>query len=152
MNANLFSISKPKDKSDVHYEEELILTDTTVIIEKGELLAGIVDKKSIGNSEGGIIHILMNESGPESARLFLSHNQRLVNYWLLNRGFSVGIGDTVVNTKTMKEVDESISSSKNKVENIIHTAQTKGYNKQPGQTIEEVCSLLYSYFSSMSNH
>ena len=62
--------------------------DTEVMILEGELLMGIIDKNSIGNTKsGGITHVLMNDKGPEAARDFLGLNQRMVNYWLMNRGF-----------------------------------------------------------------
>lgn len=45
---------------------------------------GVIDKNCIGNTKsGGITHVLMNDKGPEAARMFLGLNQRMVNYWLM---------------------------------------------------------------------
>jgi len=38
--------------------------DNRVYIKKGELISGIINKTTIGNSHGGIIHIIFNEHGP----------------------------------------------------------------------------------------
>lgn len=99
---------------------------------------GVIDKNSIGNTKsGGITHVLMNDKGPEAARLFLGLNQRMVNYWLMNRGFSVGLGDMVPTPDTMKEVMRLIASVKEEVTKLIQKGQHKELEKQPGKTIEQ---------------
>jgi DNA-directed RNA polymerase II subunit RPB1 len=52
-----------------------------VIIEQGELLAGILDKKGVGNIEGGIIHVIWLEYGPEKCKNFFDQCQQLINNW-----------------------------------------------------------------------
>ena len=109
-----------------------------MLILEGELLMGVIDKNSIGNTKsGGITHVLMNDKGPEAARLFLGLNQRMVNYWLMNRGFSVGLGDMVPTPDTMKEVMRLIASVKEEVTKLIQKGQHKELEKQPGKTIEQ---------------
>lgn len=112
--------------------------DSEVLILEGELLMGVIDKNSIGNTKsGGITHVLMNDKGPEAARMFLGLNQRMVNYWLMNRGFSVGLGDMVPTPDTMHEVMHLISSVKEDVTKLIQKGQHKELEKQPGKTIEQ---------------
>jgi len=55
-------------------------SDTKVVIEQGELLCGIVDKRTVGNSQGSLIHVIMMEHGHEATRNFLDQCQRIVNY------------------------------------------------------------------------
>ena len=99
---------------------------------------GVIDKNCIGNTKsGGITHVLMNDKGPEAARMFLGLNQRMVNYWLMNRGFSVGLGDMVPTPETMHEVMRLISSVKDDVTKLIQKGQHKELEKQPGKTIEQ---------------
>ncbi|KAL0332219.1 UNVERIFIED_CONTAM: DNA-directed RNA polymerase II subunit RPB1 [Sesamum calycinum] len=45
------------------------------------------------------------EVGPDAARKFLGHTQWLVNYWLLQNGFSIGIGDTIADAATMEKIN-----------------------------------------------
>ena len=66
--------------------------DTRVLIEDGQLLCGILCKKTVGTAPGGIIHVIFNEQGSEAARNFFNNCQTVVNYWLLQNGFSIGIG------------------------------------------------------------
>ena len=79
-----------------------------VLIQDGELVMGCLCKKTLGASGGSLIHVIWMEEGPEAARAFLSQCQYVVNYWLLQHGFSIGIGDTVADVKTMMIISETI--------------------------------------------
>lgn len=132
---NIQRFSTPYDKNK---KVPLNMMDCEVLIEEGELLMGIIDKNSIGNTKsGGITHVLMNDRGPDAAKAFLGLNQRMVNYWLMNRGFSVGLGDMVPTPETMNEVMDLIAKAKRKVTSLIQQGQHKQLEKQPGKTIEQ---------------
>lgn len=47
--------------------------DKNILIQKGELHCGILTKGTIGNSSGGLIHIIWKEYGPDACRDFLSN-------------------------------------------------------------------------------
>jgi len=81
-----------------------------VLIQNGELLTGTLCKKTLGASGGSLIHVIWMEEGPEAARAFLSQAQYTVNHWLLQHGFSIGIGDTVADAKTMNIISETIAA------------------------------------------
>jgi DNA-directed RNA polymerase II subunit RPB1 len=49
------------------------------------------------------------QSGPEAARAFLSQCQYTANYWMLQHGFSIGIGDTVADSATMLVINQTIN-------------------------------------------
>lgn len=40
--------------------------DDTVVIQQGDLLAGVVQKKIVGNTHGGLIHIIWKDLGPQA--------------------------------------------------------------------------------------
>jgi DNA-directed RNA polymerase II subunit RPB1 len=101
------------------------LTDTKVLIEKGELISGIVDKNTVGNKHGSLIHIIMNEKGSDKCRRFLDETQLIVNYWLLYHGFSVGLGDTIADEATMEDINRIINSAKKQVKTLIKSTQKK---------------------------
>lgn len=77
------------------------------------------------------------EVGPDAARKFLGHTQWLVNYWLLQNGFSIGIGDTIADAATMEKINETISKAKNEVKDLIRAAQDKQLEAEPGRTMME---------------
>ncbi|CAA0840967.1 DNA-directed RNA polymerase II subunit 1 [Striga hermonthica] len=111
--------------------------DTQVRIEKGQLLTGTLCKKTLGTSTGSLIHVIWEEVGPDAARKFLGHVQWLVNYWLLQSGFSIGIGDTIADASTMEKINETISNAKNEVKELIRAAQEKQLEAEPGRTMME---------------
>ncbi|GAB2282886.1 DNA-directed RNA polymerase II subunit rpb1 [Dionaea muscipula] len=119
--------------------EEKFLTpgDTHVLVEKGELLSGTLCKKTLGTSGGSLIHVIWEEVGPDAARKFLGHTQWLVNYWLLQNAFSIGIGDTIADASTMEIINETISKAKIEVKNLIRLLHEKQLEAEPGRTIVE---------------
>lgn len=111
--------------------------DTRVIIEEGHLLAGILCKNTVGARAGGIIHLVALEHGPTVARDFFSNVQRVVNYWLLGHGFSIGIGDAIADRATMATINASIGAAKEGVKRIILQAQENRLACLPGMTLRE---------------
>ncbi|KAJ1537276.1 DNA-directed RNA polymerase II subunit rpb1, partial [Cladochytrium tenue] len=122
-----------------HPEEEkdeyISVGDTKVIVQQGELIAGTLCKKTVGNSGGGIVHVTWLEHGPEAAKQFLHYTQMVVNYWLLQNGFSIGIGDTIADVKTMETIANSIRTAKEEVQKIVKEAQENILKPKPGMTI-----------------
>ncbi|KAF5182660.1 DNA-directed RNA polymerase subunit beta', partial [Thalictrum thalictroides] len=111
--------------------------DTQIRIERGELLTGTLCKKTLGTSTGSLIHVIWEEVGPDAARKFLGHTQWLVNYWLLQNAFSIGIGDTIADAATMEKINETISNAKQKVKELIRAAQELQLEPEPGRTMME---------------
>ena len=83
-----------------------------VLIEDGELLAGIVCKKTVGASSGSLLHVCFMELGHEKAGKFYGHIQTTVNNWLLLEGHSIGIGDTIADQATYTEIQNTIKKAK----------------------------------------
>ena len=99
------------------------VNDSEVLIRKGKLLTGQVCKKSIGATEGGIIHIAWLDCGSSAANDFISQTQYLVNCWLQETGFSIGAGDIFANKESDDAVAEIVNSAKEKVNQIITIGQ-----------------------------
>lgn len=55
-------------------------------MENGELIMGILCKKSLGTSAGSLVHISYLEMGHDTTRLFYSNIQTVINNWLLIEG------------------------------------------------------------------
>lgn len=111
--------------------------DNGMWIEDGEIMYGIVDKKTVGASQGGVIHIIFREKGPEVCRDFFSGVQKVVNFWLLHNGFSIGIGDTVPDKATMEAITGFIDEAKQTVSDVILQAQEDLLEPEPGMSIRE---------------
>jgi DNA-directed RNA polymerase II subunit RPB1 len=111
--------------------------DTRVVIRFGQLLSGMLDKKTLGTSQGSLVHIIVNEHGTEAAKRFLGQTQLLVNHWLLHRGFSVGISDTIADPITRNNVNQTIEAAKTQVEALIQQARRGQLQAKPGMNLEQ---------------
>lgn len=56
------------------------------MVEHGELVMGILCKKTLGTSAGSLLHICMLELGHEVCGRFYGNIQTVVNNWLLYEG------------------------------------------------------------------
>jgi len=111
--------------------------DTRVLIERGELLTGVLCKNTLGTSSGGLVHTIWLQLGADPARLFLNHCNFIVTAWLVTRGFSVGVGDCVVESDTMKAIDDAIEAAKLDVGELITRYKQKKLEAGPGKTVQE---------------
>ena len=96
--------------------------DDGVLIENGELIFGIVEKKTVGASQGGLVHVVFREKGPEATRQLFTGLQMIVNFWLFHNGFSIGIGDTIADHNTMSYITQNIAERKANVTQFIEGA------------------------------
>jgi len=126
---NLFRSPDPKSSNPVF--------DDGMLIENGEIIFGIVEKKTVGAAPGGLVHIVFREKGPEATRQLFTGIQNVVNFWLFHNGFSIGIGDTIADQKTMSYITQTISERKQKVADIIEEAIHDRLKAKPGMTIRE---------------
>ena len=111
--------------------------DTKVMIQNGDIVCGIICKKTVGTSQNSLIHVIWKEHGPEKTLSFFNGCQAIVNYWLLQHGFTVGIGDTIADRSTMGTISTAIADAKARVAAIILQAQRNELQCQPGMTIRE---------------
>jgi DNA-directed RNA polymerase II subunit RPB1 len=116
-------------------DNEMSYTDTRVLISKGYLLRGRIDKKSIGTSEGSLIHTMFNDLGPHETMQFMNKIQKIANYWILHNGFTVGIKDTIIGDYT--KVYDILESVKEKVNVIIDTKANKNNSKNTDHILEQ---------------
>jgi DNA-directed RNA polymerase II subunit RPB1 len=113
------------------------VSDDGMLIENGEIVFGVVEKKTVGASQGGLVHVVFREKGPEATRTLFNGLQCIVNYWLFHNGFSIGIGDTIADKETMGSVNDTISKRKKNVQDLIGKAQKDELKPSPGMTIRE---------------
>jgi DNA-directed RNA polymerase II subunit RPB1 len=109
----------------------------SLVIHNGEVVQGQLSKKAVGASAGGVIHIVYNEYGPQDTVTFFSAAQRIVSYWFLHNGFSIGVGDTIPDVKTANLILQKINEAKENVKEFIHQAATDQMECNPGQTLRQ---------------
>ena len=112
-----------------------LLKDSSLLIQSGQLIYGLLKKKFVGAAAGGIVHICYNELGPQYAMAFLNGVQQVVTYWLLHNGHSIGIGDTIPDKNTIEKVQMDIDDEKNKVAKLTAEATGNTLEALPGMNV-----------------
>lgn len=83
-----------------------------LIVRNGKFLSGQFNKATIGVTTGSLVHHVILSAGNKTAVTFMGDIQRVVNRWLIERGFSIGIGDCVpsrtCDTNMREGIDEAI--------------------------------------------
>ncbi|KAI9660921.1 MAG: DNA-directed RNA polymerase II subunit RPB1 [Bathelium mastoideum] len=112
-------------------------SDQGLFVKGGELMYGLLDKKIVGAGAQGVIHSIYNEKGWEAAVAFFNAAQRIVCFWLLHNGFSVGIGDTIPDKSTTEAIEGVINEQKAEVEKLTVDATENKLEALPGMSIRE---------------
>ncbi|CAF1066419.1 unnamed protein product [Adineta steineri] len=142
----LFSLILPKEVNCIRIHEEnnkendfewVSSNDTNVLIENGQLLSGILCKKTLGASAGSLGHIVFMECGHEIAGKFYSHIQLIVNNWLMIEGHSIGINDTITDEQTYKIIQDTIEQSRYEVQVLIEKFYRNEIENQPGNSFRQ---------------
>jgi DNA-directed RNA polymerase II subunit RPB1 len=76
-----------------------------LIINNGVIKEGFLSKNILGaKKKNNLTQLIWDEYGADKSQLFLNNAQRLLDYFNLYRGFTVGIGDAYIS----KQIEESI--------------------------------------------
>ena len=137
----IFSLILPEKLNLTRFREDtpkgfkLNLIDNYVEIKKGELIQGIICKKTVGASSGGIVHSIWTEVSPQKTIEFLGNCQKIINNYLLLSGWTVGISDIICDPETSEQVAETLRKMKNNISEILAKAQTGQLESQPGKNM-----------------
>jgi len=126
----------PDDEDDGPYKW-ISPGDTKVIVENGELVMGILCKSTLGASGGSLLHIIFMELGHEICGRFYGNIQTVINNWLLYEGHSIGIGDTIADPQTYKDIQDTIRKAKADVIEVVSKAHNDELEPSPGNTLRQ---------------
>lgn len=126
----------PDDEDDGPYKW-ISPGDTKVMVENGELVMGILCKKTLGASAASLLHIIFMELGHEVCGRFYGNIQTVVNNWLLYEGHSIGIGDTIADPQTYIDIQNTIKKAKEDVIEVIQKSHNDELEPTPGNTLRQ---------------
>lgn len=76
--------------------EELCANEAWVVIRNSELLAGALDKSLLGSgSKKNLFYVILKDYGKDHAADAMWRMARVSTLFLMDRGFSIGIGDVM---------------------------------------------------------
>lgn len=134
---NDVTMSEIEKKQKIELIETTNPYDTKIIIQNGELLSGIICKRTAGSTTGGLVHIIFNDISPQAARDFIDRSSQVVNQWMLNHGFSVGIADTVVPKETTERIHNVVTEQYDKVTDILAKFNNGTLTRQGNLSLED---------------
>ena len=122
----LISLAFPND---LNYEKKNNTNPDEPIVKiyKGVLYEGTLDKSTLGAVFNSLIQIIHKEYGPDITATFIDSVQFITNNWLLIDGFSIGIGDCLVqDPKKSEEISDVIKKCLIEAETIKNTTSHAG--------------------------
>ena len=97
-------------RKDYTHGEELCANEAWVIVRNSELLAGAVDKSILGSgSKKNIFYVILKDFGKESAADVMWRVARMSIQFLMNKGFSIGIGDVMPGIGLLKRKQQLLN-------------------------------------------
>jgi len=112
--------------------------DSIVIVKKGVLLEGVLDKASIGREEPeSLIHWLVKEYGEDLARLFMDHVFKMFLRFSEKHGFTMGYADLLLPRDAKEHIKQVIEEKKKEVYELIDKYYRGELEPSPGKTLEE---------------
>ena len=123
--------------------EDLCTNDSFVVIYNSELLAGAMDKATLGNgSKNNIFYILLRDYGQKVAADAMWRLARICPVFLSNCGFSIGIGDVTPGVRLLNAKLGLLKEGYQKCDEFIAALAQGKLPSQPGctpdQTLEAV--------------
>ncbi len=124
--------------------------DSYVVIKKGKLLLGVLDKNTLGAEEAKtIIHFLTREYGSDMGREFMDKAFRMFLRFIEMRGFTMALSDIAVPEEAFKEIEEVFEKMEDRVKELIKLYEEGKLEPVPGRTYEE--SLEIRILEELSN-
>ena len=111
--------------------------DTKVLVDNGELLMGILCKKSLGASAASLMDIVFKELGHKVCGEFYGNIQSVVDNWTMYEGHSIGIGDTIADPQTYLDIQATIKKAKEDVIQVIQKAHSYQLESSPGNSLRQ---------------
>jgi DNA-directed RNA polymerase III subunit RPC1 len=123
---------KKKDDEKPYLTEQ----DTFLVVYRGELLCGQVDKSAIGGGKTTLFAHMLKQFSPEVAVDRMSKLARMCARYLGNRGFSIGIGDVTPSRRLIVEKAKLVEGGYAECEKVITLAKSGKLEVQPGTSVD----------------
>jgi len=108
-----------------------------IVIKNGELIQGCLDKNAFTKTSKGLIHTIYNDYGPDRASEFINDLQKIVTYFLLVEGFSVGIGDIIAEQSVNDEITNKIHENKKQLDELMQEIHLNVFENYSGLSNNE---------------
>lgn len=134
--------------------EDLCINESFVVIRNSQLLVGTMDKCTLGSgSKQNIFYVLLRDWGEDAATTAMWRLSRMASYYLMNRGFSIGIGDVTPGVPLLRQKQKLLREGYANCAEYIKSLQEGRLTCQPGCTEEETLeAMMLKELSSIRDH
>jgi DNA-directed RNA polymerase subunit A' len=115
--------------------------ETEVIIEKGKLKKGVMDKKNLGEESGFMLREINKQYGEKFALEFIGNTLRLGITSLMFYGFSAHISDADLPKNVTRLIDQELEKAKQDVDEFIKKYKDGKLEPLAGRTLKESVEL-----------
>jgi DNA-directed RNA polymerase subunit A' len=144
----IFSLFLPKDMNYVLKAnicqgctkclEEECKHDAYVVVRNGELVSGVIDRKSIGAEQSeSLLHRIIKDYGTQAGREFLNKITRMLKTYISMRGFTYAYNELVLSPKAEDSIEKTMERIEKKIEDLIESYRKGTLPRLPGQTLED---------------
>jgi DNA-directed RNA polymerase subunit A' len=117
--------------------------DAYIVVANGELLAGVIDKKSIGAGEPeSLLHRIIKDFGISKGSWFLDRAFKVFLNYAFFHGFTMNLNDVALPEEVVDEVRKRLREAEVKVEELIERFRRGELEQMPGKTLEETLETL----------
>ena len=122
----------------VKCKEEECEFDAYVVVKNGQLVSGVIDRRSIGAEQSeSLLHRIIKDYGTQAGREFLNKITRMLKCYISMRGFSYAYNELVLSPKAEERIDKTMERIENKIEDLIASYRKGTLPRLPGQTLED---------------
>ncbi|MFB0557740.1 MAG: DNA-directed RNA polymerase subunit A' [Candidatus Bathyarchaeia archaeon] len=119
-------------------EKEACQYDAYVIIREGRLMAGAIDKNSIGAERAEtIFHRIIKDYGTDAGHDFINSVTKLLNEFLSLKGFTFSLDELTIGSQEKREIDRVMSRMERNVNKLIEELNSGKLERLPGQSLQE---------------
>lgn len=104
----LVSMILPRDL-DYTKRTDAVKDEPYFVVKNGCVVAGAITKAVIGSVHASLIQVIYMEYGNDAAMQFINRIQFAANAWLRHFGFSIGLGDCIIDSSVRKQIVETVN-------------------------------------------
>ena len=119
-------------------EKEDCPYDAYVVVKNGQLISGIIDRRSIGAEQSeSLLHRIIKDYGSETGREFLNKITRMLKLFITMRGFTYSYDELVLSPNAENKIKRIMEKSEKRIEELIDKHRKGILQRLPGQTLED---------------
>jgi len=112
--------------------------DAYVVVKNGELVSGVIDRRSIGAEQSeSLLHRIIKDYGTQAGREFLNRITRLLKLFISMRGFTYSYEELVLSPVAENKINKTMERLQKRVDELIESFHKGTLPRLPGQTLED---------------